>query len=102
MGNKRQLLDELRVYDFVLILTHLLPKYFPYILKENINTKQTVTYLIHIIINLDEGYNTAIILHSLNFTNFTRAKDKDFIILHKLKMSSHTNAINALFKFLQE
>lgn len=80
MGNKRQLLDELRVYDFVWISTHLLPKYFPYILKENINTKQRVTYLIHIIINLDEGYNTAVILHSLNFTNFTRAKDKDFII----------------------
>lgn len=50
MGNNRQLLDELRVHDFVLILTHLLPKYFPYILKENINTIQRVTYLIHIII----------------------------------------------------
>lgn len=45
MGNRRQLLDELRLYDIVLILTHLLSKYFHYILKENVNIKQRVIYI---------------------------------------------------------
>lgn len=41
------------------------------------NTNQSYIF-IHIIINLNEGYNCAIILHSLNFTNFTRAKKHKF------------------------
>lgn len=45
MGNTRQLLDELRLYDFVLTLTDLLPKYIHYILKENMNTKHGVIYI---------------------------------------------------------
>lgn len=40
--------------------------------------------LIYIIINLNEDYNTARSLGSLNFTDFTRAKDKNLIILHKI------------------
>lgn len=55
MGSKRQLLDELRLYDINLdlnlnsflnlTLTHLSPKYFNYILKENVNIKQRVIYI---------------------------------------------------------
>ena len=41
-------------------------------------------YFIYTIMNLNEEYNSVIILDSLNIISFTRAKDKDLTILHKI------------------